>query len=329
MQEALMSQSASRRSNARKARKTTLVAELGRKLTVPKNLDSAPLLDAHSPAFIGLKPRKRTDDLAPHRLAWIGAVLCSPARRPTPYIEALVVPLEEDAKPSPMSVKALPIKTLTALNALRGRKKNWSWDLDEPSSPPVEKRDAPKEWTLYVWFGGPDTCVATVDDVPALKIATPPHEQSLARTAFCVILDRPARRVAIIPCWEIFRYYYAWSEQVASAVFAFPRWRPGTLTTLLAWFDGHRFRRARIRKRWARADAEYATAQLQAIGRDASVSYVRTGRAEIRALPPFVGPVRIGCTGIPLRFGRFSGFLLRLILSSLPRCDADRSLRWW
>jgi hypothetical protein len=325
-----MSEAAPRRSRAQKTETPALIEELRRMLAAPKETAAAAFPDAHAHAYIGLKARKHSDDLSPHRLAWIGAVLRSPARSPTPYVEALVAPLE-GGEPAPMRIKALPIKTLTTLNVAR----RWTWKKRlrrKPKRlpvPPSKKRDAPKEWTLYLWFGSPDMCVASVDDVPALAIATPPEEQSLARSAFCVVLDRSARRVAIIPCWEIFRYYYAWSEQAAAAVFQFPRWRPGTTAELLVRFDGHRFRRRRVSRRWARDDAAYATAQLHAIGRDASVSYARTGRAEIRALPPFVGPVRIGCAGIPLHFGRFSGLLVRRILRSLPRCDADRSLRWW
>jgi hypothetical protein len=204
-----MSKGAPRGTRTRTGGKKALVAELRRKLAAP-NLESPPLLDARSPAYIGLTPRKHVDDLTPHRVAWIGSVLPSPTRRPTPYIEALVAPLDGDES-SAMRVKALPIRALTALNRLRGRKKIYALELDEPPPPPLEKRDAPKEWTLYAWFGGSDTCVATIDEVPALSIALPPEEESLAGSAFCILFDRPARRIAIIPCWEIFRYYYAWS----------------------------------------------------------------------------------------------------------------------
>jgi len=323
-----MSQSAPRKSRTRKPETSALAEELRRVLVAPKHIDASFLSDAYSQ----VTPRTGVGDFPSQRLVWVGAVLRSPVRSATPHIEALLAP-PASCDPSAMHVASLPIATLTALNAVRGQKKMPSrkpkphWVRSDV--PRLEKRAAPKQWTLYAWFGSPDTCIVTSGEIPTLEVAMPVTERCPAHAPFCVLFDRASHRVVIFPCWEIFRFYYAWSERVATSIFQFPRWGQQMPADLLAWFDGHRFRRGRVRKRWVRDDAGYALAQLRAIGLDASVSYVRTGRAEIRAVPPFVGPVRIMCAGMPVRFGGLKGLVVRRIFHSLPRCDGNRSLRWW
>jgi hypothetical protein len=56
-----------------------------------------------------------------------------------------------------------------------------------------------------------------------------------------VVTDAARRRLVAIPCWEIFRVYYAGAPRVARLLFDFPRWKAGTLERMLRSFDGHQF----------------------------------------------------------------------------------------
>jgi hypothetical protein len=217
----------------------------------------------------------------------------------------------------------LPIALIAGLTPARQPKKEHRGDGTSEPSPGLR---IARRWALYAFFD-PQTPILTPEELPMLAVFVPPEAPSATSTPFCVVMDDAARRIAIIPCWEIFRFYYARSALVAGAVFEFPRWRDATPTELLSRFDGHRFRARRMRNRFG--NGAYALARLEGIGRDASVSYARGGRAEIRALPPFAGPAWISCLGSVLRLGRFKGLLVRRILESVPRCDANSSLWWW
>jgi len=64
---------------------------------------------------------------------------------------------------------------------------------------------AAKRWH-NLWFGPPDVVTVTAAEVPALAIADLAGRLRFAGSPLCVVADRAAKRVVVIPSWEIFRY---------------------------------------------------------------------------------------------------------------------------
>jgi hypothetical protein len=113
-------------------------------------------------------------------------------------------------------------------------------------------------------------------------------------------------------------------------VFGCPLWDPHTLRDVLSFFDGHVFcsgprRRVVRRSIWHGA---YAAKQLAAIGRDAVVAYASTGRAQLRALPPFEGATRLAAVGVPAQLGEFAALFVQQILTSVPGPGKPGVIRW-
>ena len=139
----------------------------------------------------------------------------------------------------------------------------------------------------------------------------------------------------MIPSWEIFRYYYARSERVAWATFGFPLWSAATLGDLLEGFDGHEFA---DRRRWSPPAPEeavrtsepwrYAGERLVAIGRDTVVGYAVTGRAHIRALPPFRGSARLLAVAVAAQLGAYTALFVQNIVDSGPEQGEPGVIRW-
>jgi hypothetical protein len=86
----------------------------------------------------------------------------------------------------------------------------------------------------------------TAEEIPALAIATLRGHPRFASSPLCVVADRSASRLVVVPAWEIFRFYYAQSERLTWSAFA-PAWGLSTLGDLLEGFDGHRFQPDRRR----------------------------------------------------------------------------------
>ena len=208
------------------------------------------------------------------------------------------------------------------------RPEEWnSWSAY--GGPGPAPRFSEHEWAVDLWVSRSETAVVTAAEIPALTIATLADHPPFGLTPFCVMADRRARRLVVVPCWEVFRFYYARAASLARLVFQFPVWRPETLDRLLCCFDGHLFRPAPSRSTWhRRVRVEHAANLLKAIGRDAVVAYARTGRAQIRAVPPFRGATRLTGVGIPVRLGEFEALFVQQILGSEPQHGEPGVIRW-
>jgi hypothetical protein len=148
------------------------------------------------------------------------------------------------------------------------------------------------EWVVELGFGPPHTSIVSA---AALGLSVTPLPLRFADSPLCMISD-PGGKLVLIPCWELFRFYYAQMPAVARLVLEFPRWTEETLERLLSFFDGHRFKNSVARPS---VPSLLAATQLRAIGRDAAVSFARRGRIQIRAVPPFTGPTTLEVVGHP------------------------------
>ncbi len=267
--------------------------------------------------------------LPPCRLVWIGDVVESPDKSPTPHVEALVAPLE----PGEVQIVTLPVTALSLLSVGRVLKEKADFKLPEGiratpyGGPSPERRFIGFEFSVDVPFGAPNMSVVGADELSGLQIGGLAGHPRFGNPALCVVKD-DRRRLVIVPCWEIFRHYYAHGQLVSRLIFQFPSWKPETLSRLLRAFDGHRFEAGRRQADASPTGLAFAKIQLSAIGRDAAVAFAATGRAQIRAVPPFTGPASLECVAIPLRLGSFEAILVQQILYSQPRSLGSEGL-WW
>jgi hypothetical protein len=276
-------------------------------------------------------------DLPACRLVWIGDVVGSSDDRETPHVRALVQ-LSPESPEDPFTELTLPLTALPFLSV--GRVLKEPPGSDEPQSryvkggPSRERRFLGNEWSVDLWLGPEDTSLKIATELPALAIATLADHPHFADAPLYVVTDAARRRLVAIPCWEIFRAYYAGAPRVARLLFDFPRWKAGTHERMLQSFDGHRFigparpvdgeRSLANRQRDA-----YAAQQLLAVGRETAVSYATTGRAQIRAVPPIAGPTRLRCVGIPLAFDGCEALFVQQIVFSEPAPEAQAGIGWW
>jgi len=285
-------------------------------------------LDPDAEALNGERGRwRRKIDLPPCRLVWIGAVTESPDNLPTPHIEALVRPLT--ATPGvlgPPEVSTLPITTLPLLSVGRVLKKPGAADEDR-GGPSLEQRFLGSEWSVDLSFEPSQTSVKTAAEL-GLIIETLADQPRFADPPLCIVTDEARGRLVGIPCWEIVRVYYAWAPLAARLLFQFPRWRAGTLEHLLLSFEGHRFTGPARGRRTVGESAAYAALQLQRIGREAAVSYASAGRAQIRAVPPFVGAATLRCVAMPFTIDGYDGLFVQQIIASQPAPDAKAGIEW-
>jgi hypothetical protein len=194
---------------------------------------------------------------------------------------------------------------------------------------------AANRWQIDLWFGSPDMVVVTAAELPALAIAPVAGHPRFAGSPLCVLADRNAKRLVVIPCWEIFRSYYARSERLMWSVFGFPMWGPTTLDDLLEGFDGHEFV---DRGRWSPPAPEdairasepwrYAGERLVAVGRDTVVGHALTGRAHIRALPPVRGAARLLAVAVEAQLGEYMALFVQHIVGSGPGESDPGIIRW-
>jgi hypothetical protein len=237
------------------------------------------------------------------------------------YVEALVEPLTESGEEVPFEVFPLP---LTALRFLTVARVLAAYGGQAP--PPYLLAG---EWSVDLWICHSETVIVTTAEFPALAIATLALHPRFATAPLCVMADRRAGLLLIVPCWEIFRFYYAYAYPVARLVFQFPLWTPEMLGRMLKRFDGHVFRSACERNTWSpRVATGYAESCLKAIGRDAVVAYAQMGRAQIRAVPPFLGSAWLRCIGVPVQLGKFEALFVQQILGSEPQYGEPGVIRW-
>jgi hypothetical protein len=275
-------------------------------------------------------------DLPVCRLVWVGDVVGSSDDSETPHVRALVR-LSPEFPEAPFTELTLPLTALPFLSV--GRVLKEPPGADEPSSrsvkggPSRERRFLGNEWSVDVWFGSGAQSVQTATELPALAIATLADHPDFADSPLYMVTDPAQKRLIAIPCWEIFRVYYAGAPRVARLLFDFPRWKAGTPERMLRSFDGHRFF-GRARPASADGDRsdrhpEYAAQQLLAVGRETAIAYATTGRAQIRAVPPIVGPTRLRCVGIPLACDGFEALFIQQIVFSEPAPEAQPGIGWW
>ena len=314
---------------------------------VPKtaHCDLATILESSTPAMdLLLEPDCQCDRseytrnwgqriaFSPSRLIWVGDIVASPYRSRTPHVTVLLEPLEQADSPGPGRFvrMTLPVTVLACVSVAQVLS---ALDVDDHGmaygGPCPATKFVAHEWIVDFWLHRSEIRIATAQEFPGLTIATLTGYEHFAQSPQCVILDRAVKQLLIIPCWEIFSWYYAQSPSVARLLFQFPRWEATTLDHLLAYYDGHCFRpSARRQAKYDSSDAARVGLLLAAIGRDAAVSYARSGSAQIRAVPPFAGAARLLCVGRPLQFGDYQGLFIQRILASEPQYAQCGYLRW-
>lgn len=274
--------------------------------------------------------QRRDSKLPPCRVVWIGDLKDWGGL----YVAVLV---ERPVSGETFATTWLPLGSLR--NGSVGRVLSERQIDHESSGSYANAGPSPKfaadRWQIDLWFGAPDTVTVTAAEVPALAIATLAGHPRFASSPLCVVADRAAKRIVVIPSWEIFRYYYARSERVAWATFGFPLWSAATLGDLLEGFDGHEFA---DRRRWSPPTPEeavrtsepwrYAGERLVAIGRDTVVGYAITGRAHIRALPPFRGSTRLLAVAVAAQLGAYAALFVQNIVESGPGEREPGVIRW-
>ena len=265
---------------------------------------------------------RRKIELPACRLVWVGDAVPAPGRWPGWHVEVLVTPLTSDA-PEPQ-VLTLPMSVLGLLTVGRV--------LEDPSrekpaygfgGPGPQLSFLGSEWIIELSFGPPQTSIASA---AALGLTVTPLPRRFVDSPLCVISDPSTGKLALIPCWEIFRFYYAQMPAVARLVLEFPRWTEETLERLLGFFDGHCFRNSVARPS---VPGVGAATQLRAIGRDAAVSFARRGRVQIRAVPPFTGPTTLEVVGHPTMVGEHEALFVQEILESRALPAGQAGIQWW
>jgi hypothetical protein len=254
---------------------------------------------------------------------WVGDAIQAPGLSRGWHVEVLVAPLTSPGA-SALQVLTLPMSVLGLLTVGRV--------LEDPSQEkPAHGFGGPgpqlsflgSEWIVELDFGTPHTSIVSA---AALGLSVTPLPLRFADSPLCVVSDPSTGKLVLIPCWELFRFYYAQMPAVARLVLDFPRWTQATLERLLGFFDGHRFSSSVARPS---VPGLGAAAQLRAIGRDAAVSYARRGRVQIRAVPPFAGPTILEVVGLPTLVGEHEALFVQQILESRPLPAGQPGIRWW
>ncbi len=266
---------------------------------------------------------RRKIELPACRLVWVGDPVPAPGPWPGWHVEVLVTPLTSPSAPKPQ-VLTLPMSVLGLLTVGRV--------LEDPSrEKPAHGFGGPgpqlsflgSEWIVELSFGSPQTSIASA---AAMGLNVSPLTAHFADSPLCVVSDPSTGKLVLIPCWEIFRFYYAQMPAVARLVLEFPRWTEETIERLLGFFDGHCFRNAVARPSVLGLGA---ATQLRGIGRDAAVSYARRGRVQIRAVPPFAGPTTLEVVGHPTMVGDHEALFVQQILESRALSEGQPGIRWW
>ena len=267
---------------------------------------------------------RRKIELPACRLVWVGDAIPAPGRTPGWHVEILVMPLTSSAVAPRPQVLTLPMSVLGLLTVGRV--------LEDPSQekpahgfggPGPQMSFLGSQWIVELGFGSPHTSIVSA---AALGLAVTPLPRRFADSPLCVIGDPSTGKLVLIPCWEIFRFYYAQMPAVARLVLEFPRWTNATLELLLGYFDGQHFKNSVARPS---VPGLAAATQLRAIGRDAAVSFARRGRVQIRAVPPFIGPTTLEVVGHPTMVGALEALFVQQILESRALPAGQSGIRWW
>jgi hypothetical protein len=310
---------------------TDLRRRLGRSAKISDSLDLLLTPESDQPVRFAVSESWRQQIvLPPCQLIWVGRVLAPSGSSRTLCVEVLIERIAESGATAFETV-ALPISVLSLLSVARILKEPRATVSDGcPYAGPSEPAFFPThEWHVDFWVDRYEMAIVTADEIPALRLPSLREYPSFAQSPFCVLADRPAARLLIIPCWEIFRFYYAQSRMVARFTFAFPRWKPETLDELLRYFDGHAFGPRPCRDERGLSIVEgYAAQRLEAIGRDAAVSYARTGHAHIRSIPPFRDGALMQCIGQSVRLGPYDVLFVQEIIASQADVGECGVIRW-
>jgi hypothetical protein len=276
------------------------------------------LLKSASDRWGERKAWKRQLLFPPCSMIWAGPLLRSAQDVRTLHVEVLVMLLEEEKT----CVLTFPITELYLLSVARvlkvlpGDPDSEGRTYGAYGSPDFEPRFSGHEWDLDACFGFSDTCVITAQEAPVFAISALAGQERFADSPLYVVFDYEARKLLIIPCWEIFRFYYGQAGAVVREAFLFPRWDADTLTRLIGYFDGHRFQCSSGHNR--RDDDRFVQFMLHMIGRDAVIACATKGYACVRAIPPFWGLVRIACVGMERMLGDFTALFVQRIDRSQP-----------
>jgi hypothetical protein len=252
----------------------------------------------------------------------VGDVVRSPEPWPGWQVEILVAPLTGSPAILELKKLAVPISVVGLLSVGRVlREPEYKPPTNGFGGPGPERHCLGSEWIVELTFGSPQTTLASAAE---LGLSVAPLPPQAADWPACVTSDPRSGRLVVIPCWEIFRFYYARSPVVARQVLEFPRWRQGTLERLMGYFDGQRFREV-VR---SNVPSDTAAAQLQAIGRNAVVAHARRGRIQLRVLPPSAGPTTLEVVGLPTVLGGREALVVQQILDSRALAQGA-GIAWW
>jgi len=296
--------------------------------TVALRLEADP---DRQPDFV-LNRWRRAMKLPPCRLVWVGAVVPSPDAYRMPHVEALVDLTDTIDADLPRPLRKITFPTIALSLLIVGRVLKKASEAPEGPGGYARQHGAPgpePRFRRSAWrvVGLPSGANMRISTAPALGLTIEPLDEHRS-PLLCIFEDRPLRRCVLIPCWELFRYYYAHGPMVASRLFDFPRWKPEMPNRLLRTFDGHRFGLGRGPRRPPAPGREYAAAQLMAIVRDAAVSFAAEGQAQIRAVPPFQGSAALSCVAIPCELGDWEGLFVQQIVASEAMAE-EASLSWY
>ncbi len=266
---------------------------------------------------------KRKIELPPCRLVWIGDVVASPEGVGTPHVQALVVLLESGE----VGTITLPLNVFrfaTVARVLRElplearalRDLWWARSGGAVLREPVADRPVVRSRGAGGGDGRGDSGAwgrdvgraSAVRKLPALRRRRPPCP---AASGPAVLGDLPVLLLSV--------------GSGGAARLSIP-----PLGARDARSAAGALRRPSVPRRSSGegASTRRRACSLSAIGRDALVTYARTGRAQIRAVPPFRGPARLMAVGIPLQLGEFAVLFIQQIVESVPG-EGDRGVIRW
>src|SRR5664280_1484102 len=90
------------------------------------------------------------------------------------------------------------------------------WRPEPPAALPGQRVDH----RALLWIA-PETSIVNAAALGLKVWPLPPH---FADFPLCVTSDPSTGKLVLIPCWELFRFYYAQMPAVARLVLEFPRW---------------------------------------------------------------------------------------------------------
>jgi hypothetical protein len=147
-------------------------------------------------------------DLPVCRLVWVGDIVASPFRSRVPALEVLVEPGMSLGAIGAFQQLIVPITALRLLSIARVLKDSQPCEIRAKShygEPGPRIYFAAHMWDISCWVDRAQTAVMLPEEIPALRLATLTAHPHFANTPLCIFADRPARRLLIVPCWEILR----------------------------------------------------------------------------------------------------------------------------